>query len=584
MRPPWVDGLSLKDLKEAIDSRITSLLSRYPNCFAHMDVNNEMLHGGFFSSRCGPSIVPRMFQFAAQIAPSLVLFLNEYHIEDGEDEKSRPEKYAQFARQLIASGAPVGGLGTQCHISAPVGAHMRHAWSILADVGANKLPHLPHQPPPWDLLPFLVSSSIRPHTPPSPSPSPPSRPFLPLIPVLAGFPISPINPHLGISASGSVPPGAALLLCDDVAAEGSFLLLHLLKSHLLSPPLQGGGAGARQGEGQGEGGCRGGGEGLHMADVTSTTVTCLLSLLTDQKLEKYLLSLFTATLLLSSILLPPLHFPLLSFSSSSSQGVHFTDLCRQHRLAIIDGQSQAYTWQPDGLDPRVCLQQENQKEMPHQDQQQKEMPLQQQQQQQQAGVYRFSPPVPFSPPPHPPSQTLPSNGYPPHSANASPLRALYSSICAAVSPIGCPHSSQPAHTPSHPSQPPSHPTEPFSRTAPPATTQPAAGSGAGAATSPSPSGAADVAPPARCGGQLCIIIDDVSLLETCAGGDSRLVMDFLSACRGLCTKHHVLSYTPITIHAQRTELNVHAFHHRFVGLSLSPPFRGLKPFTTVSWA
>ncbi|CAI5519787.1 unnamed protein product [Closterium sp. Naga37s-1] len=757
---------------EAIDSRITSLLTRYPNCFAHMDVNNEMLHGGFFSSRCGPSIVPRMFQFAAQIAPSLVLFLNEYHIEDGEDEKSRPEKYAQFARQLIASGAPVGGLGTQCHISAPVGAHMRHAWSILADVGlpvwvteldvssivekvraddleiclreafghggvegvvlwgfwegsgpdrpsmSRKNAHLvrsdwslteagerlerlleewttrgvvgrtdeegwfvvegfageyevvvrdggkewrtiveclspgtttrhsaqffsaftPPSPPPLGAPSFratsspptppasptapphrpgptarlraelrtqlharvaarvplsvvgrrlrlpVVHSSPRspppsltiipvlagfptapinehlgiswylhpapplpplPHFPPqSPSsPFPPSSPSSPLSPrspinshlrsafphnptlipspplstLLAGFPISPINPHLGISASGSVPPGAALLLCDDVAAEGSFLLLHLLKSHLLSPPLQGGGAGARQGEGQGEGGCAGGGEGC-------VRTVCLIALAH-----------------------PPAHYSHIA----RRMGVHFTDLCRQHRLAIIDGQSQAYSWQPDGLDPRVCLQQENQKEMPHQDQQQKEMPLQQQQQQQQqAGVYRFSPPVPFSPPPHPPSQTLPSNGYPPHSANASPLRALYSSICAAVSPIGCPHSSQPAHTPSHPSQPPSHPTEPLSRTAPPATTQPAAddaaGSGAGAATSPSPSGAADVAPPARCGGQLCIIIDDVSLLETCAGGDSRLVMDFLSACRGLCTKHHSASLVLLT--------------------------------------
>ncbi|CAI7789267.1 unnamed protein product [Closterium sp. NIES-53] len=182
MRPPWVDGLSLKDLKEAIDSRITSLLSRYPNCFAHMDVNNEMLHGGFFSSRCGPSIVPRMFQFAAQIAPSLVLFLNEYHIEDGEDEKSRPEKYAQFARQLIASGAPVGGLGTQCHISAPVGAHMRHAWSILADVGlpvwVTELDFFsaftPPSPPPLGAPSFRATSS--PPTPPASPTAPPHRP------------------------------------------------------------------------------------------------------------------------------------------------------------------------------------------------------------------------------------------------------------------------------------------------------------------------------------------------------------------------------------------------------------------------
>ncbi|CAI5507338.1 unnamed protein product [Closterium sp. Naga37s-1] len=838
MRPPWVDGLSLKDLKgdptilalcikeavdnrvmsflthyptcfshmdvnnemlhggffssrcaqanllpylpyptpppytEAIDSRITSFLTRYPNCFAHMDVNNEMLHGGFFSSRCGPSIIPRMFQFAAQIAPPLVLFLNEYHIEDGEDEKSRPEKYAQFARELIASGAPVGGLGTQCHISAPVGAHMRHAWSIMADVGlpvwvteldvssivekvraddleiclreafghggvegvvlwgfwegsgpdrpsmsrknahlvrsdwslteagemerlleewtsrgvvgrtdeegwfvvegfageyevvvrdggkewrtivepstrtlplprpappltphipgptphtprrpflpslpapisydyssASRLPHRPHQRAPRDLLvprtppPPFLPTLISLHNPPPPPfppllphpPSPPDPPstrtsgapspttprsFLPLhsppvtppsphVPhqsalwdlhpltpslisfpplpaiapsLLAGFPISPINPHLGISASGSVPPGAALLLCDDVAAEGSFLLLHLLKSHLLSPPLQGGGAGERRGEEQGEGGCAGGGEGC-------VRTVCLVALAH-----------------------PPSHYSHIA----RRMGVHFTDLCRQHRLAIIDGQSQAYTWQPDGLDhPRVCLQQEKQKEMPHQDQQQKEMPLQQQQQQQ-AGVYRFSPPVPFSPPPHPPSQTLPINGYPPHSANASPLRGLYSSICAAVTSLGCPHSSQPAHTPSHPSQPPSHPTEPLSQTAPPATTQPAAddaaGSGAGAATSPSPSGAADVAPPARCGGQLCIVIDDVSLLETCAGGDSRLVMDFLSACRGLCTKHHRASVVFLTHSA------VHPTNFTFAATP-PPPLRTLS--------
>ncbi|CAI5462375.1 unnamed protein product [Closterium sp. Yama58-4] len=241
--------------------------------------------------------------------------------------------------------------------------------------------------------------------------------------MLAGFPTSPINPHLGISPSGSVLPGAALLLCDDVAAEGSFLLLHLLKSHLLSPPPQGGGVGERRGESQGEGGCRGGGEGC-------VRTVCLVALAH-----------------------PPSHYS------------------------------------------------------------------------------------------HVARRMSPHNS--PHCANANPLRALYSSICAAVSSIGCPlHPSQPAHTPSHHTQPPSNPAEPPSHTTSHATSQPAAaaaaaaGSGAGAATSPSPSGAADVAPPARCGGQLCVVIDDVSLLETCAGGDSRLLMDFLSACRGLCTKHH----------------------------------------------
>ncbi|CAI5484768.1 unnamed protein product [Closterium sp. Yama58-4] len=329
--------------------------------------------------------------------------------------------------------------------------------------------------------------------------------------MLAGFSTSPINPHLGILPSGSVPPGAALLLCDDVAAEGSFLLLHLLKSHLLSPPSQGGGAGERRGDGGQTGeGCRGGGEGCERT-------VCLVALAH-----------------------PPSHYSHIA----RRMGVHFTDLCRQHCLAIIDGQSQAYTWQPEGLDhARVCQKQESQpqKDVPHQQKQQQQQ-QQQQQQPQQTGMYRFSPPIPFSPPSDPPSHALPSSTNSHHSAN--PLRSLYSSICSAVTSLGCPlHSSQPA--PSHPPLPPSnHAKVPSHLTA---TTQPdAADSGSTAATSPSPSGMSDVALPARCGGQLCIVIDDVSLLETCAGGDSRLVMDFLSACRGLCTKQHRASLVLLT--------------------------------------
>ncbi|GJP36366.1 hypothetical protein CLOM_g20878 [Closterium sp. NIES-68] len=292
--------------------------------------------------------------------------------------------------------------------------------------------------------------------------------------MLAGFPTTPINPHLGIPPSG-VPPGSALLLCDDVAAEGSFLLLHLLK---------------------GDGG-------------ECVRTVCFVTLA---------------------------HSPSHYSHIARRMGLHFSDLCRQHRLAIIDGQ------------------QERQHKHQHQ---------QQQNEQHQPGVHHFSPPVPFLPLAQPPS---PVSHLPSHPSPATnPLRALYATICTAVRSLGCPPSSHPAPTATA--------TATATAAPQPAASPPPPPLAAAAATSPSPSGAADVSLRARCGGQLCIVIDDVSLLETCAGGDSRLVMDFLSACRGLCTKYHRASLVLLT-HA--------AVHPTTFTFPLPPPHAPPLPLTTAS--
>ncbi|MQM14991.1 hypothetical protein Taro_047925 [Colocasia esculenta] len=132
---PWVRSLRQDDLKKAIYTRLTSLLSRYRGRFRHHDVNNEMLHGSFYQERLGKDIWLSMFKMAEQIDPSAVLFVNDYHVEDGSDAKSSPEKYVQQVLDLQEQGALIGGIGIQGHIEHPVGPIICAALDKLAILG-----------------------------------------------------------------------------------------------------------------------------------------------------------------------------------------------------------------------------------------------------------------------------------------------------------------------------------------------------------------------------------------------------------------------------------------------------------------
>lgn len=67
----------------AIDERVESVVRRYRGEFLHYDVNNEMLHGGYFEDTYGVGAVVRMFQKAHLEDPQALLFLNDYNAEDG---------------------------------------------------------------------------------------------------------------------------------------------------------------------------------------------------------------------------------------------------------------------------------------------------------------------------------------------------------------------------------------------------------------------------------------------------------------------------------------------------------------------
>eukprot|EP00850_Spirogloea_muscicola_P015596 SM000121S25993 [mRNA] locus=s121:234530:238889:+ [translate_table: standard] len=114
----WVKALPAQELAAAMEKRLLMLLQRYRGKFIHYDVNNEMLHGSFYASRLGPAARVHMFQRCKQLDPQAKLFVNDYHVEDGEDSASTPDKYAEHVKCLVAGGAPVDGVGLQGHIAA----------------------------------------------------------------------------------------------------------------------------------------------------------------------------------------------------------------------------------------------------------------------------------------------------------------------------------------------------------------------------------------------------------------------------------------------------------------------------------
>ncbi|KAI3846732.1 hypothetical protein MKW92_002163 [Papaver armeniacum] len=122
---PWVQSLNNTDLMTAVQNRLKGLLTRYKGKFRHYDVNNEMLHGSYFQDRLGKDIRSFMFKNANQLDPSATLFVNDYHVEDGCDTRSYPEKYIQ---QIL-------GLQEQGHIDNPVGPLVCSALDKLGILG-----------------------------------------------------------------------------------------------------------------------------------------------------------------------------------------------------------------------------------------------------------------------------------------------------------------------------------------------------------------------------------------------------------------------------------------------------------------
>jgi len=135
----WIKNLSYaalpaaSELLTAVEDRLDSAVNHFKGKFLHWDVNNEMCNNSFYADRLGYDIRPWMFQAAHAIDPDSLLFLNDYNVISG---GYNLNSFKQMAYDLAAQGAPIHGLGVQCHMStgfSPVAVKAR--FDSVAEVG-----------------------------------------------------------------------------------------------------------------------------------------------------------------------------------------------------------------------------------------------------------------------------------------------------------------------------------------------------------------------------------------------------------------------------------------------------------------
>jgi endo-1,4-beta-xylanase len=128
----WVKNLNDTDLRVHLTNRLNSAVNHFKGTFVHWDVNNEMLHGNYFGNRLGNWVNPWMFQYARSLDADVKLFVNDYNVVAGNE----TEAYKQQILALIASNAPVDGIGAQGHFGSTINPLLTEArLDSLAQLG-----------------------------------------------------------------------------------------------------------------------------------------------------------------------------------------------------------------------------------------------------------------------------------------------------------------------------------------------------------------------------------------------------------------------------------------------------------------
>jgi len=99
---------------------IGAVVGRYRGLAIGWDAVNEAvaedgegLRGGYWSQALGRDYIDLAFGHARQADPAAVLFLNDYNLERM---PAKRRTFLRLAEGLLKRGAPLGGLGTQCHL------------------------------------------------------------------------------------------------------------------------------------------------------------------------------------------------------------------------------------------------------------------------------------------------------------------------------------------------------------------------------------------------------------------------------------------------------------------------------------
>ena len=117
--PQWVMNLSStpKVMYDTCRMRVIREVTRYKGKIKEYDVLNEPTHANYLQSIVGDSIDWNCFKWAHEADPDARLFINDYNIIEWQDQT---DNFVALVKKMLQNGAPVTGIGSQCHIGSSV--------------------------------------------------------------------------------------------------------------------------------------------------------------------------------------------------------------------------------------------------------------------------------------------------------------------------------------------------------------------------------------------------------------------------------------------------------------------------------
>ncbi len=110
---PWLNRLNNDELHAAVKRRAIGVTEHFKGRITEFDLNNEMIYGDFFRRRLGYGVINEMAYMAKAGNPDVTLCVNDYGIIVEDSYNS--DAYITQIKNLLANGAPIGGIGCQGH-------------------------------------------------------------------------------------------------------------------------------------------------------------------------------------------------------------------------------------------------------------------------------------------------------------------------------------------------------------------------------------------------------------------------------------------------------------------------------------
>ena len=121
-QPRWTSDLFGAEFSSAMFQHLDETLEHFDSLGVKTwDVINEMVDQGdgehtFYIEHTGdPDIRAKIYKHVKERYPASTFFVNDYGVIT--DSHNRFSLYQQLIRDLLSAGAPIDGIGIQCHLS-----------------------------------------------------------------------------------------------------------------------------------------------------------------------------------------------------------------------------------------------------------------------------------------------------------------------------------------------------------------------------------------------------------------------------------------------------------------------------------